>query len=67
MVVAQVLLHRNSEDKYAHRPIRNVVQGYILYLSAAAASMQPSWTLPLVAFYAGFLLVLRHRTERSQI
>lgn len=67
MVVAQVLLHRNSEDKDAHRPIRNVVQGYILYLSAAAASMQPSWTLPLVAFYAGFLLVLRNRTERSQI
>ena len=67
MVVAQVLLHRNSEDKDAHRPIRNVVQGYILYLSAAATSMQPSWTLPLVAFYAGFLLVLRHRTERSQI
>ena len=67
MVVAQVLLHRNSEDKDAHRPIRNVVQGYVLYLSAAAASMQPSWTLPLVAFYVGFLLVLRHRTERSQI
>lgn len=65
--IAQVLLHGNAEDDDAHRPIRNVVQAYVLYLSAAAASMQPSWTLPLLVFYAGFLLVLRNRTERSQI
>jgi 4-hydroxybenzoate polyprenyltransferase len=63
----QVLLHRNTRDEDAHTPIRYVVQSYVLYLSAAAVTFQPSWTLPLVLFYGAFLAVLAHRTERSQI
>jgi len=63
----QMLLHRNRVDAEAHVPIRHVVQSYMLYLSAAAAAYQPAWILPLAIFYAAFLVVLTHRTERSQI
>lgn len=66
-LLGQIHLHRNREDADAHTPIRHVVQSYMLYLSAAAAAYQPSWIVPLVIFYAAFLVVLTHRTERSQI
>ena len=66
-VLGQLLLHKNRADDDAHRSIRHVVQSYILSLSAAAVVFQPNWILPLVLFYAAFLVVLKHRTERSQI
>jgi 4-hydroxybenzoate polyprenyltransferase len=66
-VRGQLLLHRNTRDGDAHKPIRHVIQSYVLYLAAAAVTFQPSWTLPLVLFYVAFLAVLAHRTERSQI
>jgi 4-hydroxybenzoate polyprenyltransferase len=66
-VRAQVLLHRNREDRTAHTPIRLVVQSYMLMLSAAIAALHPWWSVFLAAFYGAFLLVLRYRTEESQI
>ena len=63
----QVLLHRNREDRNAHTPIRVVVQAYILMLSSAIAALHPWWSVFLVAFYGTFLLVLKYRTEESQI
>jgi 4-hydroxybenzoate polyprenyltransferase len=66
-VRAQVLLHRNREDRTAHTPIRFVVQSYMLILSAAIAAIHPWWSLFLAAFYGAFLVVLRYRTEESQI
>jgi len=66
-VRGQVLLHRNREDRNAHTPIRLVVQSYILMLSAAITALHPWWSVFLVAFYGAFLLVLKYRTEESQI
>lgn len=66
-VRGQVLLHRNREDRNAHAPIRLVVQSYILLLSAAIAAFHPWWSLFLIVFYGAFLLVLKYRTEESQI
>lgn len=64
---AQILLHRNTDDRTAHGPIRLVVESYIIMLSAAIAAMHPMWTIPLLAFYGTFQLVLHYRTEVSQI
>lgn len=63
----QVLLHLNTEDRTAHIPIRLVVESYVLLLSAAIAALHPWWTVPLLGFYGAFQLVLRFRTEVSQI
>lgn len=64
---AQILLHRNTDDRTAHGPIRLVVESYIIFLSAAIAAMHPLWTVPLLLFYGAFQLVLHYRTEVSQI
>ncbi len=64
---AQILLHRNTDDRTAHAPIRLVVESYIIILSAAIAAMHPLWTVPLLVFYGAFQLVLHYRTEVSQI
>ncbi|CAG0927777.1 hypothetical protein PLCT1_00498 [Planctomycetaceae bacterium] len=64
---AQILLHRNTDDRTAHAPIRLVVESYIIMLSAAIAAMHPLWTIPLLLFYGTFQLVLSSRTEVSQI
>ncbi len=66
-IIGQFLLHHNRDDQDAHRPIRHVVQSYVLMLSAAAVSFHPAWAVPLLAYYGTFLLVLTHRTEQSQI
>jgi 4-hydroxybenzoate polyprenyltransferase len=66
-VRGQVLLHGNTDDHTAHVPIRLVVESYILILSAAITAIHPWWSAPLLAFYAAFQLVLRYRTEVSQI
>jgi 4-hydroxybenzoate polyprenyltransferase len=67
LIKGQVLLHKNTDDQTAHVPIRLVVESYILILSAAIAALHPWWSVPLLAFYATFQLVLRYRTEVSQI
>lgn len=64
---AQILLHRNTDDRTAHGPIRLVVESYIIMLSAAIAAMHPLWTIPLLLFYGAFRFVLHYRTEVSQI
>lgn len=66
-VRAQILLHQNTDDHTAHKPIRLVVESYVIMVSAAIAAMHPLWTVPLLLFYGAFQLVLHERTEVSQI
>lgn len=66
-VRAQFLLHRVTSDEDAHPSIALVVHAYILGLSALASAAMPDLALPLVAYYACFILVLRARPCRSQI
>lgn len=66
-VRGQLLLHHNTEDRTAHIPIRLVIESYVLLVSAAIAAIHPWWTVPLLGFFGAFQLVLRYRTEVSQI
>jgi len=66
-VVAQARLHRVSRDTDAHRSITLVVHAYILLLAAVAAAFRQEWSLPLILFYAAFVVTLRLRPMRAQI
>ena len=66
-IIGQFLLHRVRADDEAHLPIACVVHSYILLLSAIAVAKNPGWGIPLLIFYAGFLVVLASRPERRQI
>jgi hypothetical protein len=66
-VIGQILLHQVRRDDEAHSPIACTVHSYILLLSAIASRQNPQWAIPLLLFYAGFLVVLSFRPARSQI
>jgi 4-hydroxybenzoate polyprenyltransferase len=66
-LLAQIRLHGVTHDSEAHQAIAPVVHAYILLLSAVAVAHKPDWALPLVIFYAGYVLVLRCRPMREQI
>lgn len=67
LVAGQWLLHRNRSDDTAHRSVTLVVHAFVAFLAGAAALRQPGWSLPLIAFYGAFWIVLRRRPEPSQV
>jgi membrane-bound ClpP family serine protease len=62
-----IRLQSNRRDREAHRAIVPVVHGYILLLAGIASSRQPDWLVPLLVFYGSFWVVMRNRTEQSQV
>ena len=66
-LLAQIRLHRVSSENDAHEAITPVVHSYLLLLSAIATSQKPDWSIPLILFYMGFLLVMRLRPMKQQI
>jgi 4-hydroxybenzoate polyprenyltransferase len=66
-VVAQVRLHRVTRDREAHGPISLVVHAYILQLGALTVALKSDWILPVVLFYAAFVVTLRLRPMREQV
>ncbi len=66
-VLAQWRLHQVATDDQAHRSITLVVHAYILLLGAVAAAFQESWALPVVLFYAAFVVTLKLRPMTQQI
>jgi 4-hydroxybenzoate polyprenyltransferase len=66
-VLTQIRLHATTTDEEAHRAIALSVHTYVLMFCAIAAANQPSWAPAMVLFYAGFVLTLSVRPERSQI
>lgn len=66
-LVAQVKLHRVAWDREAHGPIGLVVHAYILQLGAMTVAFEKDWALPVVLFYAAFVLTLQLRPMREQI
>ncbi|MBN1447397.1 MAG: hypothetical protein JXA28_05650, partial [Bacteroidetes bacterium] len=66
-LIAQFRLHGIRDERMAHRSITFVVHGYILLLAGIAAALQPTWLLPLIAFFLLYLIVLTHRPLTAQI
>jgi len=67
VLLAQVRLHKVTADDTAHSAITPVVHGYVLILSSIVCHSKPEWSLYLIVFYAGFVLVMRTRPARNQI
>ena len=65
--VAQIRLHRVTNDLEAHRAISPVVHAYLLLLSGIAVSHQPGWLLPLLLFYGAFILTMSVRPAKNQV
>jgi 4-hydroxybenzoate polyprenyltransferase len=66
-LIAQVRLHRVTCDSVAHRAIAPVVHAYILLLGALVMAFEATWTLPVILFYAAFIVTLRFRPMQAQI
>ena len=65
--IAQVRLHRTTNDLEAHHAISPVVHGYILVLSGVTVSHKPEWVLPLLLFYGAFVFTMCVRPAKNQI
>lgn len=66
-LLGEIRLQENRQDREAHRAIVPVVHGYILLMAGIASSRRPDWMAPLMVFYGCFWIVMRNRTERSQV
>jgi len=66
-LIAQVQLHKVKNDDESHGSIELVVHCYILLLSSIAVSQKPEWFLPLLIFYASFIIVIKLRPMKNQI
>lgn len=67
LILAQIGIHRIRDEKRAHRPIANVVRGFLLLHIAEIMLLKPDWILPAILFYIGFELVLNKRPEKGQV
>lgn len=67
LLKAQWGIHHTSDEQAAHRPIANVVRGFLLLHLAAILSVQPGWWLAALLFYGAFELTLRRRPEKGQV
>lgn len=67
LIFAQFGIHRTREEKEAHRPIVNVVRGFVLLRLAEISLLKSTW-LPFAAlFYIAFELSLKKRPEKGQV
>lgn len=66
-LMAQTGLHSVRDERQAYRPIALVVHAYILILGAIVLNKQPSWLLPLGAYYCAFVIVLKLRPMKEQV
>lgn len=66
-IAAQWGIHHTRDEKAAHRPIANVVRGFLLLHLAAILAFQPGWWWAGLAFYGAFELTLRRRPEKGQV
>ena len=67
LVIAQIGIHRIHEEEKAHKPISNVVRGFVLLHLAEICVLRPEWTIPTIIFYGGFEAVFRMRPEERQV
>ncbi len=65
--LAQYQTFKVRTDDDAHRPIANVVHGYLMVLGSLVCFQKPSWYLFLLTFYFLFVVTLKKRPMRQQI
>jgi len=66
-LIAQIGIHRTSDETRAHGPIANVVRAFILYSTAIILGLRPEWVFWMAVFYLGFEITLKLRPEERQV
>ncbi len=64
---AQLMLHRTSDERFAFRPIVNVVRGFILLRLTEIIYLRPGWIPAAAVFYFLFEWVLSRRPAKEQV
>ncbi len=67
LVYTHLMAHKVRSENEAHKAVVPVVHAYILLLSSVISTLKPAWGLPLILFYAAFVLTMKFRPERRQI
>jgi len=67
LIVAQLELHRIRDEKFAFKPIVNVVRGFILLRLSEIISLRPGWTPAAAVFFLCFEWVLSRRPVKEQV
>lgn len=67
VILAQIRLHRVTQEDQSHKAIVPVVHAYVLLMSSIAAAMKPGWIIILVVFYSAFVWTMNSRPVREQI
>ncbi|UCE06070.1 MAG: UbiA family prenyltransferase [bacterium] len=67
LLSAQIGIHRINDEKKAHKPISNVVRGFILLHLAEICLIRPTWFIFSILFYIIFELTLKIRPEKGQV
>lgn len=67
LLSAQIGIHQVNDEKEAHRPIANVVRGFLLLHLAEICLLRPSWFVLSVLFYIVFELTLKIGPEKGQV
>jgi geranylgeranylglycerol-phosphate geranylgeranyltransferase len=66
-VLAQVSVHRASDERAVGAPIAHGVRALVLYCAAISASNHVAWVPALAVFYVLFELALRVRPQEAQV
>ena len=67
LAFAQLELHRIRDEKFAFKPIVNVVRGFILLRLAEIICLRPGWIPAAAVFYVFFEWVLSRRPAKEQV
>ncbi len=66
-LLAQLRLHRVTDEAQAHRAIAPVVDAYVFMGAAMATSLRPDWWPSLAVFFIAYRIAMNRRPMRQQI
>jgi 4-hydroxybenzoate polyprenyltransferase len=67
LITGQIFIHKVKNEAEAYKSISPVVHAYILLPASIVCLSKPEWSLWIIIFYAGYILTLKLRPEKSQI
>ncbi len=66
-ILAQLRLHRVTDEREAHRAIAPVVDTFVLVTAAMATALKPDWWPSMAAFLIVYRIAMTRRPMREQI
>lgn len=67
LIAAQTGIHKINDEKLAHKPITNVVRGFLMLHLSVIQLLRPAWWVGIILFYVLFEITLKFRPEKGQV